>query len=113
MIPPADQLALRRTVIAGETAPDDYVVVWNGITIGRILKVSAVGGRDAWNWGVAFPHQPQLPAHRGQASDLNECKRRFTVVWTAIYGALTEADVQAARENQETLKDRPWNKYPR
>ena len=39
-IPPAEPLALRKTVIAGETAPDDYRVIWNGVTIGRILKVN-------------------------------------------------------------------------
>jgi hypothetical protein len=52
MLPPADQLTMRSTVIAGEKGKDDYVVIWSGITIGRILKVSAVGGRSAWSWGV-------------------------------------------------------------
>jgi hypothetical protein len=113
MIPPADQLVLRSTVIAGEKGRDDFVVVWNAITIGRLLKVASVGGRDAWNWGVAFPRMPQVPAHRGQASDLEECKRRFKVVWSAIHRTLTEADVDAAFRHEETLKDRPWNKYPR
>ncbi len=44
MLPPADALALRKTVIANEAAPDDYVVIWNGLKIGRVLKVTAVGG---------------------------------------------------------------------
>jgi hypothetical protein len=113
MLPPADQLTMRSTVIAGEKGKDDYVVIWSGITIGRILKVSAVGGRSAWSWGVAFPHQLQLPAHRGQAADLDECKRRFRVVWSSIHRELTEADVEAARTDQEAVKDRPWNRYPR
>jgi hypothetical protein len=60
------------------------------MSIGRILKAMAVGGRDAWNWGVAFPRMPQLPAHRGQ---FEECKRLFKVVWTSIHRTLTEADV--------------------
>jgi hypothetical protein len=51
-------------------------VIWNSLTVGRILKVRAVGGYEAWNWGVSFPHRPQLPAHRGQALDLEEAKRR-------------------------------------
>ena len=79
MLPPADQLTMRPTVIAGEKGKDDFVIVWNGITIGRILKVSAVGGRWAWSWGVAFPQRPQLPAHRGQASGLRG-------VQTALFG---------------------------
>jgi hypothetical protein len=104
---------MRATVIAGEKGKDDYVVIWNGITIGRVLRVSGVGGRSAWSWGVAFPHRPQLPAHRGQAGDLEECKRRFKVVWSSIHRELTEADVEAARADEEAIKDRPWNKYPR
>lgn len=110
MLPPADRLALRKTVIAGETTPDDYIVIWNGITVGRILSVAGVGGR-VWNWGVAFPHRPQLPAHRGQAGDLDECKRRFKVVWSAIHRELTERDVEAARADQEALKHRPWSRH--
>jgi hypothetical protein len=63
MLQPADQLTMRATVIAGEKGKDDFVVIWNGIRIGRILSVAGVGGR-VWNWGVAFPHRPQLPAPR-------------------------------------------------
>jgi hypothetical protein len=44
MLPPADRLTMRATVIAGEKGKDDYSLVWNGIKIGRILKVRAVGG---------------------------------------------------------------------
>jgi hypothetical protein len=113
MLPPADLLTMRATVIAGERGKHDYIVIWNGITIGRILKVSTVGGRPVWSWGVAFPHRPQLPAHRGQAGDLEESKRRFKVAWSAIHRELTEADVEAARTEQEAVKNRPWDKYPR
>jgi hypothetical protein len=112
MPPPADQLTMRSTVIAGEKGKDDYiVVVWHGITIGRVLRVAGVGGRETWNWGVAFPRRPQLPAHRGQASDLEECKRRFKVAWSSIHRELTEADVEAARTDEEAVKDRPWNRH--
>jgi hypothetical protein len=64
-IPPAEPLTLRKTVIAGETAPDDYCVIWNRLTIGRVLKVNGrPDARETWSWGVAFPGKPQLPAHR-------------------------------------------------
>ena len=104
-------IALRKTVIAGQTAPDDYLVIWNGLKIGRILKVLAVSGREAWNWGVSFPHKPQLPDHRGQASDLEEAKRRVKVVWSAIEATLTDEDVRRAREEEEDVKQRPWNRH--
>jgi hypothetical protein len=107
------ELLLRKTVIAGETAADDYVIIWNGITIGRILKVAGVGGGNAWNWGVSFPHKPQLPQHRGQATDLEDAKRRFKVVWSSIERELTEDDVTRAKEEQESFAQRPWNKHKR
>jgi len=45
------RLALRATVIGSETAPDDYVVHWNGLSIGRILKQPGVpDGRSNWFW---------------------------------------------------------------
>ena len=46
MLPPADQLTMRATVIAGEKGKDDFVVIWNGITIGRVLRVAGVGGPE-------------------------------------------------------------------
>jgi hypothetical protein len=32
MLPPADPLTVRSTVIAGEKGKDDFVVIWNGIS---------------------------------------------------------------------------------
>lgn len=104
-------LTLRKTVIAGETAPDDYVVMWNGLRVGRILRVGAVGGGTGWNWGASFPHKPQPPSHRGQADDLDDAKRRFKAVWSAIERDLTEDDIRRAREEEEAIAQRPWNKH--
>jgi hypothetical protein len=109
MLPPADQLTVRATVIAGEKGKDDFLVIWNGISIGRVLKVAGVAGRETWNWGVAFPRMPQLRSHR--TGDLEECKRRFKVVWSAIHRELTEADVEAVRTDQAAVKDRPWSRH--
>ena len=74
MLSPGDQLSMCATVIVGEKGKDDFVVVWNAITVGRILRVAGVGG-SVWNWGVAFPHWQQLPAHRRQAGDVEERKQ--------------------------------------
>ncbi len=45
-----DDLSMRRTVIGGEAIPDDYIVIWDELPIGRIFKTIAVGGGDAWSW---------------------------------------------------------------
>jgi hypothetical protein len=107
--PPA-QLFLRPTVIAGDRLEDDYQVIWDGIPIGRILKQPGVPfGRPNWSWGVIFPHMPQQAWHRGLESSLEECQRRFKVVWSDIRRNLTETDIEAARvrsaDNARRWKD--------
>jgi hypothetical protein len=107
-----DQLYLRPTLIAGETAPDDFTVHWHGMSIGRILKQPGVPmGRPNWHWGVAFPGRPQPSGHRGNCSDLEECKRRFKAVWAGIRAGLSEADIEAARRVEADV-DRRFKKWP-
>lgn len=109
----ADGLTLRATIIGGETAPDDYQVFWSGMPIGRILKQPGVPvGRPNWHWGVAFPGRPQPSGHRGNCSDLDECKRRFKATWAGIRAGLSEADIKAARGILEAA-DRRTSKFPR
>lgn len=94
-----EQLFLRPTVIAGDRLDKDYQIIWRGMSVGRILEQPGVPiGRPNWAWGVAFPGQPQPPAHRGLCSDLEECKRRVKVVWSGVRAALTEADIAHGRE---------------
>lgn len=103
MSPPPDQLLLRRTVIAGQGYDDDYVVIWDELGIGRILKQPGVPpGRPNWSWGVALPNIPQHPWMRGVEVDLEESKKRFKLAWSAVYAKLTRADIARAREMQET-----------
>ena len=66
----SDDLTLRRTVIGGETAPDDYAVIWDGLTIGRIWKTIAVGGGIDWSWSCGPPNVPQRSVQRGRAGSL-------------------------------------------
>ena len=59
-------LALRPTVIADERVPDDYIVIWDDLSIGRIFKSVDVGGGFAWSWSCFLPNVPQTSAHRGR-----------------------------------------------
>lgn len=63
--PLTDDLTLRRTVIGGQTAPDDYEVIWDELSIGRIFRSVGVGGIDGWSWAVILPNVPQRSDHRG------------------------------------------------
>lgn len=114
MLPAPDQLTLRKTVIGGQTAPDDYQVIWNGFSIGRILKHSGLPpGRPEWSWGIIFAHRPQLAWHRGHEPDLEAAKARFLLAWKAVHRELTQADIDAEISEEKSLADRPWNRRPR
>lgn len=43
-----DDLTLRKTVIGDQTKPDDFIVIWDELPIGRVFRSIAVGGGDAW-----------------------------------------------------------------
>jgi hypothetical protein len=103
---------LRLTVIGGDTAPDNYVVVWNDLPIGRILMPLGVPmGRPNWFFGVTFPGRPQPAGHRGNCGDIDECKRRFKAVWAGIRAGLSDADIETARR-VEADADRRSKKWP-
>lgn len=107
---PASELFLRQTEIGGERYDDDYIVIWDGIPIGRILKQPGIPhGRPNWSWGVGFPHKPQLAWMRGIERDLEESKRRFKLAWSGVHAKLTAADIQAAREQTAFNAGRRWN----
>lgn len=112
MVAPSEPLSLRKTVIGSEAAPDDYLVIWDGLPIGRILKQPGVpDGRRNWSWGVIFPRRPQLTWQRGLSGDFEEAKQHFRLVWTAVHRELTDEEVEVAREDQRDVTDRPWNRH--
>lgn len=92
-------LTLRKTLIGDETAPDDFVVIWDGIEIGRIFRQSGAPahGGETWWWGITL-HRPPLPAPiEGKCRDLNEAKHQFRDRWAAIMPLLSEDDIAAVR----------------
>lgn len=112
MVAPPQPLSLRKTVIGGETAPDDWLVIWDGLSVGRILRQPGMPtNRPNWSWGVILPNKPQADWMRGICSDLEECKRRFRVAWSAVHRELTEVDVARLRQDAEAVKKRPWNRH--
>lgn len=101
-------LRLRRTVIGGETAPDDYVVVWDDLIIGRIFRTTGTAGSEAWSWSVALPNVPQPSHHRGRATTLAAAKAAFRVAWADLQGQVSYQQIRAAREIQN--QTRAWHK---
>ncbi|MGW1422652.1 hypothetical protein ACWAT4_21360 [Bradyrhizobium manausense] len=104
-----DDLTMRKTVIGGETAPDDYAVIWDGLPIGRIFRSASVGGADAWSWSVALPNVPQPSAHRGRATSLDQAKAQFRIAWTDLQGQISYDQIRQARA-LDADRSRPWHR---
>lgn len=105
----SDDLTLRRTVIGGETVPDDYAVIWDDLSIGRIFRSIAVGGADAWSWSCFLPNVPQSSSHRGRADRLDQAKAQFRAAWTDLQSQISYAQIREARAI-EADRSRPWHK---
>lgn len=111
MIAPKEPVALRKTVVGGDALPDDFLVIWDKLPIGRILRQPGIpSDRPNWSWGIILPTRPQLSWMRGICSDLEECQRRFKVAWSAVHRELTIADVDALRRAEQTIAQRPWTR---
>jgi len=102
---------MRRTVIGGETAPDDYddyIVTWDRLSIGRIFKTTTVGGKEAWSWSC-LPNVPQPSTHRGRAGSLEAAKAAFPAAWTDLESPLSSDQIKEARAIGGD-RSRPWHK---
>ncbi|WP_018456781.1 hypothetical protein [Bradyrhizobium sp. WSM4349] len=103
-----DDLTMRRTVIGAETAPDDYEVIWDELSIGRIFRGVGGGGSHGWSWSVFLPNVPQRDQHRGDAGNLAEAKARFRTAWEDLHDQIGYDQIQQAREIQG--RRRPWHR---
>lgn len=103
------ELKLRKTVIGGETAPDDYVVIWDDLPIGRIFKSMGTGGREIWAWNAGLPNVPQRSDHRGRADTLEQAKAFFRAAWTEIAANVSYEQIKEARSIAAD-RSRPWHK---
>ena len=78
-----ETLTLRATVIGGKRHPD-YTVIWRDLPIGRIMKSSGAPSQaDQWWWGFTFYRRPSLGVDSGHGTDLEDCKAKFKIAWTA------------------------------
>lgn len=90
-------LFLRPTEMNGELLKDDYVVIWHGLSIGRIFKGIDVGGGHAWSWSCFLPNVPQTSSHRGRAGSLAQAKVAFRTAWEDLQGQISHGEIEEAR----------------
>ena len=103
----ADQLTLRKMTFEGISYEDDWLVMWRGLNIGRILKQSGVTmGVPAWFWGINVSGTPQ-PAHwKGNGTNLADCQRQFKRTWETVRAGLIDEEIDAWRRRDAATETR-------
>jgi hypothetical protein len=92
-----ETIYLRATVIGGKRWPDDYTVIWRGLTIGRIMLAPGLPRHvPQWRWTCNFYGKPG--GGNGSGSDLDDCKLRFRATWASVAAGLTTEDIARAHE---------------
>jgi hypothetical protein len=86
-------LLLRPTVIAGDKLPNDFCVIHEGRSVGRIRLAEEQASRGTiWCWHVN-PPLPIPPWCNGSADCLETAKGQFKAAWERFYAGLTPADI--------------------
>jgi hypothetical protein len=91
-------IVLRSVAANGEVVPDDYEVIWRGLTIGRMMKQA---DSAHWWWSCNVHGQPPTANDRGPAINFKDSQLRFKLAWTKIRSKLTEDDIAAALSQAE------------
>lgn len=102
-------LTLRLTVIAGETAPDDYTVIEDGHPVGRIRR--AVERTDVeWHWRVTVT----LPGGPfGTSAGFEPAKAAFRQAWTAFKATIPPEEMDRALDDARAANERHLKRPPR
>jgi hypothetical protein len=99
-----ETIALRATVVDGKGYPDDYQVVWRGVSIGRIMKgTGSPNHAPQWWWECndSYCRPPLGGGESGTGIDLYDCKARFKIAWAAIRSGRTDEELMRAFRNAE------------
>jgi PilZ domain len=93
-----ESIELRPVVANDQVVPDDYEVIWRGLTIGRMMKQA---DSAYWWWSCNVHGQPSTANDRGPAINFKDSQLRFKLAWTKIRSALTEDDIATALSHAE------------
>jgi hypothetical protein len=104
-------LLLRPTVIAGDRLENDYCVIHEGRSVGRIRLANERSGRDeTWEWHV----NPPLPIPswcNGSADSIDIAKAQFRAAWERFYASLTPEDIASWHRTEDlALANASWLK---
>ncbi|GEC14234.1 hypothetical protein [Nitrobacter winogradskyi] len=101
-------LLLRPTVTAGDKLKDDYCVIHEGRSVGRIQLASEQSSqRTVWEWHVNLP----LPIPRwcnGSADSLEAAKQGCKDAWEKFYASLTPERIRRWHLIEDLALSNEW-----
>lgn len=106
-------LSLRRTVIGGDVLDNDYCVIREGRSIGRIHEATErFGFNPGWTWAIN-PPLPIPPWGSGQAPSLEQAKAELREAWERFYETLTPDDIEHWHHHQDAAAGRARERWER
>lgn len=100
-------LLFRPTVIAGDKLPNDYCVIHEGRSVGRIHKTFGLDGSTVWSWHVN-PPLPIPPWCIGSADSLEIAKAEFRTAWERFYSSLTPENIRRWHLIEDMGRSNDW-----
>ena len=97
-------LFLRPCVIAGEKIENDYVVIHEGRTVGRI-RLATERAPPLWTYSITVP-LPVPPYAMGGGAGLEETKALFRKEWERFYAGLDAKSIELWHHTQDAAKGR-------
>lgn len=102
-----EQISLRKMAFEGIPYDDDWLVIWRGMPIGRILKQSGIAwGRPDWFWSITIQYVNPRGLDRGVAADFEGCKVAFKAAWADMRARLSDEDIAKERRHYDELQSR-------
>lgn len=90
-----EKLTLRKMTFEGIPYEDDWLVIWRGLAVGRILKQSGIAyGKPNWFWSITYHGAVRPAAGSGVAKDLEDGKAGFKAAWAELRGRLTDEEIE-------------------
>lgn len=97
-------LLLHPTVIAGDKLRDDYCVIHEGRSVGRIRRADELSWQgERWEWHVN-PPLPIPPGCNGSAESLDHAKSQFKAAWERFYASLTREQIARWHQTEDLVK---------
>ena len=91
-------------VIGGEKLDNDFVVLFEGRSVGRIRQADErIGHNPGWDWAIN-PPLPILPRGNGSADSLEQTKAEFRAAWARFYATLTPESIAHWHHIQDAAK---------